>query len=90
MCPCTSRTRFVEDPPYLSEEREKAKRGGIDYIGLGLVALGIGCLQMVMDKGQELDWFGSHLITVGLIVGRFDFDHLDRDGNGAIRIPLLN
>ena len=59
---------FVEDPPYLSEEREKAKRGGIDYIGLGLVALGIGCLQMVMDKGQELDWFGSHLITIGLIV----------------------
>ena len=60
--------RVVEDPPYLAEERIKAKKGGIDYIGLGLVALGIGCLQMVMDKGQELDWFGSRLITTGLVV----------------------
>ena len=59
--------RFVEDPPYLREERIKAKKGGIDYIGLGLVALGVGCLQMVMDKGQELDWFGSHWITAGAI-----------------------
>ena len=60
--------RVVEDPPYLREEQIKAKKGGIDYIGLALVALGIGCLQMVMDKGQELDWFGSHLITAGIFV----------------------
>ena len=59
--------RFVEDPPYLAQERIKAIRGGIDYWGLGLVALGVGTLQMVMDKGQELDWFGSHLITTGAI-----------------------
>ncbi|MGA3292606.1 MAG: DHA2 family efflux MFS transporter permease subunit [Candidatus Acidiferrales bacterium] len=59
--------RVVEDPPYLSEERIKAKRGGVDYVGLGLVALGVGCLQMVMDKGQEADWFGSHWITAGSI-----------------------
>ena len=59
--------RFVEDPPYLREEQAKAKKGGIDYTGLGLVALGIGCLQMVMDKGQELDWFGSHWIVAGTI-----------------------
>jgi MFS transporter, DHA2 family, multidrug resistance protein len=60
--------RVVEDPPYLHEEQIKAKKGGVDYVGLGLVALGVGCLQMVMDKGQELDWFGSHLITTGVIV----------------------
>ncbi len=59
--------QFVEDPPYLKEERIKAIKGGIDYVGLGLVALGVGCLQMVMDKGQELDWFGSHWITAGSI-----------------------
>ena len=59
--------KMVEDPPYLAVEREKRKNVRIDYIGLGLVALGIGMLQMVMDKGQELDWFGSHLITAGLI-----------------------
>ena len=60
--------QFVEDPPYLRDEQAKAKKAGIDYIGLSLVALGIGCLQMVMDKGQELDWFGSHLITAGSII----------------------
>jgi MFS transporter, DHA2 family, multidrug resistance protein len=60
--------RFVEDPPYLAVEKEKSKQASIDYIGLGLVALGVGTLQMVLDKGQELDWFGSHLITVGTIV----------------------
>jgi len=60
--------KVVEDPPYLAVEREKRKGVRIDYIGLGLVALGIGTLQMVMDKGQELDWFGSHWITVGLIL----------------------
>jgi DHA2 family multidrug resistance protein len=59
--------RFVEDPPYLREERIKAKKAGIDYVGLGLVGLGVGCLQMVMDKGQEEDWFGSHWITAGAI-----------------------
>ncbi|HEX4004130.1 MAG TPA: DHA2 family efflux MFS transporter permease subunit [Candidatus Acidoferrales bacterium] len=60
--------RVVEDPPYLAEERIKARKGGIDYVGLGLVALGVGALQMVMDKGQELDWFGSRFITVGLVL----------------------
>lgn len=59
--------RFVEDPPYLKEAGVRARKAGIDYIGLGLVALGIGCLQMVMDKGQELDWFGSHWIVAGSI-----------------------
>ena len=59
--------RIVEDPPYLKEAGVKARKAGIDYIGLGLVALGIGCLQMVMDKGQELDWFGSNWIVAGSV-----------------------
>jgi MFS transporter, DHA2 family, multidrug resistance protein len=61
-------SRFVEDPPYLKEEQAKAKRGTIDYTGLGLVALGIGTLQMVLDKGQELDWFASHYILGGTFI----------------------
>jgi DHA2 family multidrug resistance protein len=59
--------RFVEDPPYLREEQAKRQGVGIDYMGLGLVALGVGCLQMVLDKGQEEDWFGSHWITAGTV-----------------------
>lgn len=43
----------------------RVKNGGIrvDYIGISMLALGVGSLQVVLDKGQEDDWFGSHLIT---------------------------
>ena len=53
--------QFVEDPPYLA--RIKAAGVKLDYIGLGLLAVGVGCLQIFLDKGQEDDWFGSHFIT---------------------------
>src|SRR6202522_3076239 len=59
--------RLVEDPPYLHEEREKRKGVGVDYMGLALVGLGIGALQIVLDKGQESDWFASHWITAAAI-----------------------
>ncbi|HEU4981253.1 MAG TPA: DHA2 family efflux MFS transporter permease subunit [Acidobacteriaceae bacterium] len=59
-------SRIVEDPPYLKRVRKKL--GGIDGFGLGLLAVTIGALQLMLDKGQEKDWFGSHLIVVcGLI-----------------------
>jgi DHA2 family multidrug resistance protein len=58
--------RFVEDPPYLS--RVKAAGVKLDYIGIALLALGIGALQVLLDKGQEDDWFGSHFITTLAIV----------------------
>src|ERR1700694_1447366 len=53
--------RFVEDPPYLS--RLKAAGVKLDYIGIALLTLGIGALQVLLDKGQEDDWFGSRFIT---------------------------
>jgi len=58
--------RVVEDPPYLS--RLKALGAKLDYIGIGLLALGVGALQVLLDKGQEEDWFGSHFITTLAIV----------------------
>jgi len=48
-------TRYVEDPPYI----KNAKAGKIDAIGLGLLAVWLGCLQIILDKGQEDDWFGA-------------------------------
>jgi DHA2 family multidrug resistance protein len=48
-------TRHVEDPAYI----KNAKPGKIDGIGLGLLALWLGCLQIILDKGQEDDWFGA-------------------------------
>ncbi|MGB0046621.1 MAG: EmrB/QacA family drug resistance transporter, partial [Terriglobales bacterium] len=56
---------FVEDPPYLS----KLKAAGVklDYIGIALLAIGIGALQILLDKGQEDDWFGSRFITTLIV-----------------------
>ncbi len=65
---------LVFDPPYL--ERKSLRQGlKIDYIGLGLLSVGLGFLQVVLDKGQREDWFGSHFIiwcsvvTVAALVG---------------------
>jgi len=55
--------KIVEDPPYMATERGKMLRNSIDYVGLGLIGVGIGCLQVVLDKGQELDWFASRMIV---------------------------
>jgi MFS transporter, DHA2 family, multidrug resistance protein len=55
-------TRLVEDPPYLARARAAGVR--LDYVGIGLLVLGVGALQVMLDKGQEDDWFGSSFITV--------------------------
>jgi len=47
--------RFVHDPPYI----KNAKVGPFDNIGFGLLIVWTGCLQVVLDKGQEDDWFGA-------------------------------
>jgi MFS transporter, DHA2 family, multidrug resistance protein len=54
---------FIFDPPYLKRERT-----GIDYWGIGLLVVGIGALQVMLDKGQEDDWFGSHFIVTLAVV----------------------
>src|SRR5438552_1135508 len=54
---------FIEDPPYIRSQRP----GRIDYIGFGVMAIALGTLQLVLDKGQEEDWLASSLITAGLI-----------------------
>jgi DHA2 family multidrug resistance protein len=48
-------SRFVHDPPYI----RNAKVGAFDNIGFGLLIVWTGCLQVVLDKGQEDDWFGA-------------------------------
>jgi DHA2 family multidrug resistance protein len=56
--------RVVEDPAYLKEQKRTSRsQFNVDYLGLGLVVLGLGCLQVVLDKGQEEDWLSSHLIA---------------------------
>ena len=50
---------FVEDPPYIKNQ----KPGSIDYLGFGLMALGLGALELTLDLGQQRDWFESPLIV---------------------------
>src|SRR5580698_4781874 len=60
--------RMVEDPPHLKRRREQAKHLRVDFMGLGLISLGVGCLEFTLDKGQEKDWFGSPMIVTFAIL----------------------
>lgn len=82
--------RFVEDPPWIEQER----RSGItiDYIGLALIVVGVACFQIVLDKGQENDWFASPLITtmfsigVPLLIAFFIWEWFHRDPIVDVRL----
>ncbi len=55
---------FIFDPDYIRAQRA----GRIDYLGLGLLCLGLGTLQVILDKGEREDWFGSvFIIRLALI-----------------------
>ena len=53
--------RLVEDPPFQKSDRANLYR--IDYIGVGLLVVAMGALQITLDKGEEKDWLGSHFIV---------------------------
>ena len=73
--------RFLQDPPWV----RRVKEATIDYIGFGLLLLWIASLQVILDKGQQEDWFASNLIRalaivavpalVGFIVWELWVDH---------------
>ena len=54
---------FIFDPPYLRRDVEK-----IDYWGIGMLVVGIGALQYVLDRGQEVDWFANRSILILSVV----------------------
>jgi DHA2 family multidrug resistance protein len=53
--------RILQDPPHLAKLKENP--GSVDFVGLGLIAIGLGSLEVVLDKGQQEDWFASHFIV---------------------------
>lgn len=61
---------LIQDPPEAVAETKRRRAEGIkiDYIGFGLLALGLGFLQVLLDKGQEDDWFASSFITAAAII----------------------
>jgi MFS transporter, DHA2 family, multidrug resistance protein len=61
---------LVSDPPYM--KRDKIKAGfRIDYIGIGLISLGLGSMQIILDKGQRDDWLSSDFIRVFFVLMLF-------------------
>src|SRR5579871_316888 len=54
---------FIHDPPYI-----RRTTGRVDYYGIGLLALGMGALQIVLDKGQEADWFAAHWVVAASVL----------------------
>ncbi|WP_371362093.1 Multidrug export protein EmrB [Sporomusa rhizae] len=80
---------LVQDPP----TAQKQKVDSVDYIGLGLIALGLGALQIVLDKGQQEDWFDSSFIVVfaciaavGILLAIF---WLQRQKNPVVDLKLF-
>jgi DHA2 family multidrug resistance protein len=80
--------QFIKDPPYLVREK-----GRIDWGGLALLTLGLGALQLMLEKGESRDWFQSNLIAllasvaaVSLIL--FVWQEL-RDRRPAVNLRLL-
>jgi DHA2 family multidrug resistance protein len=61
---------LVSDPPAVEAERLRLLRGGlkVDFVGFMLVAIGLGCLEVVLDEGQRNDWFHSSFITTFAII----------------------
>jgi MFS transporter, DHA2 family, multidrug resistance protein len=59
---------LVEDPPYMARARAAGGPPKLDYIGFSLLCLGVGALQILLDKGQEDDWFGSNFIVTLMVI----------------------
>ncbi len=53
-------TRLVDDPPWIKPDRSQLRR--VDYMGLGFLTIAMGGLQIMLDKGEENDWFSSSFI----------------------------
>jgi DHA2 family multidrug resistance protein len=55
---CFAVSALVEDPPWAVRRKQS-----VDYVGLSLITIGLGCLQVMMDRGQDEGWFGSSVIV---------------------------
>jgi len=72
-------SRFIVDPPYIKD----ARPGKLDYIGFGLLAVGLGCMQIILDRGQQDDWFGATWVRIAftlmvITLGGFIYSQLTR------------
>ncbi len=81
--------RYVKDPPYV----KNAKVGKFDNLGLGLLVVWTGCLQVVLDKGQQDDWFGATWVRFAVAAFAIAFIwfviHSLRDKNTLVNLRTL-
>lgn len=79
---------FIEDPPYLRKIKHS-----FDYIGLSLLALFLGSLQFILDKGEREDWFNSDLIVyfsiICIVSGVFFFLWEKKEREPVVDLSLL-
>jgi len=57
---------FVQDPAYMRRQRRPGSR--VDYLGIAYLALGLGLLQIVLDRGQRADWFASAWVVYATLI----------------------
>ncbi len=55
-------TRLVDDPPWIKPDRGLLRN--IDYVGLSFLTIAMGGMQMMLDKGEQSDWFASDFIRI--------------------------
>ena len=83
--------RLVEDPPWIKADRSKLRN--MDYLGLAFLTISMGGMQIMLDKGEENDWFASGFIRffavlfVGGIIGLFVWEW--RHKNPLINLKLF-
>ena len=70
---------------------KRSSAANIDYIGFGLLGIWLASLQIMLDKGQELDWFGSKMIVWCAVISTAGFIafHRARIGHGAFRLSIF-
>jgi DHA2 family multidrug resistance protein len=64
-------SRLLSDPPEFKREVEEARQAGrmkVDYLGILLIAIGFSCLEVVLDRGERLDWFESDFIAAFFVI----------------------
>ena len=66
---------FVDEPEVLERERRERLAGGlkVDWVGFALIALTLGCLEVVLDRGQIDDWFKSGTIVIFSLIAVLSF-----------------
>jgi len=64
-------TAFVHDPAYMHQSR--AQKGNVDYLGIVLLILSLGLLQIVLDRGQRADWFNSSWVVYATVLSALAF-----------------